>query len=79
MRLLIERDDGSIVEVREIESTPESADTLFFFSGYTLYPSDMDAMEEALSRKTGRRCVVLDRKIEKIMGISMGGTAPQQK
>lgn len=59
MRLLIEKDDSAIVEVKDICSIPSDADVLVFHSSVHLKSDDIARIEEFLSKKTMRRCVVL--------------------
>ena len=69
MRVLIEHDDGKLVEAREIESVPPTADTLIFFTRIALRRVDLEQIEKQLSKKTGKRCVVLDSYMEKVVGV----------
>ena len=69
MRVLIERDDGILVEAREIESIPPDADTLIFFTRVFMRRADLENIEKRLSEKTGKRCVVLDRGMERVAGV----------
>lgn len=69
MRVLIEQDNGEIVEVKEIESVPPAADTLIFFTRVAIRQADMERFEKQLSEKTGKRCVVLNHYVEKVVGV----------
>lgn len=69
MRVLIEQDNGEVIEAREIESIPPVADTLIFFTRVTIRRADLESIEKQLSKKTGKRCVVLDHYIEKVVGV----------
>lgn len=63
MRVLIEQDNGKIIEARKIESVPPAADTLIFFTRVAIRRVDIENIEKQLSEKTGKRCVVLDHYI----------------
>lgn len=69
MRVLIEQDNGKIVEAREIECVPSTADTLIFFTRMAIRRVDLESIEKQLSEKTGKSCVVLDRYMEKVVGV----------
>lgn len=69
MRVLIEQDNGAVVEAREIESVPPAADTLIFFTRVSMRRVDLETIEKQLSKKTGKRCVVLDHYMEKVVGV----------
>lgn len=69
MRVLIEQDNGTILEAREIESVPPAADTLIFFTNMVMRRADLEQLEKQLSEKTGKRCIVLHPYIEKVVGV----------
>lgn len=69
MRILIEQDNGVIIEAREIESVSPAADILVFLSGHTMKKSDTEYLEACLHEKTGKKCVVLPPHIEKVVGV----------
>lgn len=69
MRVLIEQDNGTILEAREIESVPSAADTLIFFTNMVMRRADLEQLEKQLSEKTGKRCIVLHPYIEKVVGV----------
>ncbi len=54
MRVLIEQDNGELVEAREIESVPPAADTLIFFTRVSMRRADLEDIEKRLSEKTGK-------------------------
>lgn len=69
MRVLIEQDNGAIVEVREIEGVQPDADTLVFFTQIAMRKEDLEALENRLSEKIGKTCVVLDHYIQQVVGV----------
>jgi len=69
MRILIEQDNGEIVEAREIESVPTDSGILIFFGQYAMKNDRIRDLEEELNKKTGKTCVVLPAYIDKVIGI----------
>lgn len=69
MRILIEQDDGAVVEAREIESVPPGSGILIFFGQYAMKNERMKELEEELSKKTGKICIILPAHIDKVIGI----------
>ena len=77
MRVLIEQDDGAIIEAKEIEGISATADVLLFFVNCFMRRIEETCLEEVLSEKTGKKCVVLNSSIEKVVGIP--GTASRDR
>lgn len=74
MRILIETDEGRTVEARAIEGVPPGTDTLVFLGSVAMKKIDLEELEADLSRKTGKRCVILPPYIEKVVGVQRGDT-----
>ena len=68
MRLLIEKDDGELVPVKEIESVSPDSSILLLHSCNYLRKDDMESIEKIMSEKTGKTCVVLPIGIDKVFG-----------
>ncbi len=70
MKLILEKDEGIQVEVRDIVNLDKDSKILFFFLNGHFREQDIINIEESLSSKTGRKCIVLDSIFkDKIMGI----------
>lgn len=70
MKLFIEADNGELTELREIDSIPQSCDVLLFFSNRCMLSNaQKDEMEKAMTDKIGKKCVLIDGNIEKVVGI----------
>lgn len=69
MRVLIEQDGGELVEVRDIKSVSPAADILIFFTKAFMRQADLEQLESQLSNITGKRCVMLNPCIEKVVGV----------
>lgn len=70
MKLIIEKDNGTRVEVSEINLLDADNNILFFFLNYRLREKDIEVIEEKLTSKIGKQCVVLDNLFaSKIMGV----------
>lgn len=59
MRLLIKKDDSTVVEVKDICFIPVDADVLVLRCSAHLRSDDFAEFEDALSKKTMKRCIVL--------------------
>lgn len=70
MKLFIEKDDRTKVEISEINSLDGESEILFFFLNTHLRKKDTQNIEEELNTKTGKKCIVLDNLfVSKIMGV----------
>lgn len=70
MKLFLEKDNGEKIELKEITGASENSKTLFFFLNFHLREKDIEVIEENLTSKIGKQCVVLDNLFaSKIMGI----------
>ena len=69
MRILIEKDDGELVPVKEIETVSPDSSILLLHSGNYLRKDDMEGIEKIMSEKTGKTCVVLPIGIDKVFGV----------
>ena len=69
MNLLIEQDDGSIVELKELVGADDAADVLIALSTHHLQSDYRMRIEEEMTRTTGKRWVILPPFIEKIVGV----------
>lgn len=68
MRLLIEKDDGERVPVKEIETVSPDSSVLLLHSVNYLRKDDIEGIEKIMSEKTGKPCVVLPIGIDKVFG-----------
>lgn len=69
MRLLLEKDDGAVVEIRAIEGVPSDTNLLLMQTAFVMSARDTIALENKLTEKTGFTCVILPRAIDKVIGI----------
>lgn len=69
MKLLIEQDDGSIVELKELVGVDDAANVLIALSKHHLQSDYRMRIEEEMTRITGKRWVILPPCIEKVVGI----------
>lgn len=70
MKLILQNNDNSTVEIREIESLDKNSEMLFFFLNTRLCETDIKKIENDLSNKIGKKVIVLDILFkEKILGI----------
>jgi len=70
VKLFLEKDNGEKIELKEITGASENSKTLFFFLNFHLREKDIEVIEENLTSKIGKQCVVLDNLFaSKIMGI----------
>lgn len=69
MKLHIEQDDGSIVELKELVGVDNAANVLIALSTHHLQSDYRMRIEEEMARTTGKRWVILPPFIEKIVGV----------
>lgn len=69
MRLLIEQDNGAIVEVKEIEGVGEASNTLIVMCNAHLKSNDAERIADGITKVTGKRCIILPPYITKIVGV----------
>lgn len=70
MKLLLQNDDNTTVEIKEITSLNKNSEVLFFFLKGCYRQEDITIMENKLQDKIGKKVVIIDNRFaEKIMGI----------
>ena len=70
MKLLLQNDDGAMVEIKEIEGLDKDSEVLFFFLKQNLRIEDREKLVERLKEITGRKVVILSPCFEcKIVGL----------
>lgn len=69
MKLIAEKDDGTQIEIKEIGNVPKSCSMLLFTTSYMLSKSDQKAFEDCLTKRTGKKCILLPNCIDKIYGM----------
>ena len=67
-RLLLEKDDGALVEIKEIDSISESANVLIFMCSVYMKKEDKKLTQDTLSELTGKQCVILGPEFAKVIG-----------
>ena len=65
MKLYIE-DDNRKIEIKEIEKVSDG-EILFFMLNSVYRPEDIKQMENELTTKTNRKCIVLDARFDKVL------------
>lgn len=68
VRIWIEKDDGELVPVKEIETVSPDSSVLLLHSINYLRKDDIEGIEKIMSEKTGKTCVVLPIGIDKVFG-----------
>ena len=68
MRIYVE-DNGSKVEVKEIETCSDKNNVLIFLIRPRMRESDIETIEKELTSKIGKQCVVLDGMFDKVLGV----------
>lgn len=69
IKLLIEQDDGAMVEVKEIEGVSSATNVLILISEMRLSNSESDRIVAELARITGKQCIILPPYIKKVIGV----------
>ena len=61
--------DNEFIKVKEIETINENSECLIFSLKCRIREEELMRMEEMLTLKTGKNCVVLDYLVDKVVGI----------
>lgn len=70
MKLYLENDNGERFPIKEIEETfDKDCGVLFFMVDQLLTGEKVHEMQDFLQQKTGKECIVLDRRFTKVLGI----------
>ena len=70
MKLYMESDNGTRIEVKEISSINPDAGVLIFFISRRLRYEDLAMLQEELSTRTNKHCIILEDYFkDKIYGI----------
>ena len=69
MKVYIENDNGARVEVKEIEAVNLNSDLIILMTDMRLMLRDKEIIEETMSEKMGKKCVVIDGMFTKVLGI----------
>lgn len=69
MKLIAEKNDGTQIEIKEIQDISESCGMLLFTTSCILSKSDREVFEEYLTKQTGKKCILLPNCIDKIYGM----------
>lgn len=69
MKLVMEQDGGSIVELKDLVGIDDAANVLIALSTHHLQSDYRMRIEEEMARTTGKRWVILPPFIEKIVGV----------
>ena len=68
MELYIKEND-KFIKVKEIETTNENSECLIFMLNCRIRDCDRINMEQELTIKTGKQCIVLDGIVNKAVGV----------
>jgi hypothetical protein len=60
MKLVLLKEDGAQVEIKQIQGLPKDAKILFFFIDRTLRRDDLEEMENYIQNKVNQKVVILD-------------------
>jgi hypothetical protein len=69
MKLFLENDSGSRIEVKEIESLDKESDMLLLTMNVRMRTTDIESIEKYMSAKTGKKCIILDSMFDKVLSI----------
>lgn len=69
MKLYFKDDDGKEIEVREIDKLDKDSDVIFFMLNIRLKHEDIRYYEEYMTNKVGKKCIVINSDINKILSM----------
>lgn len=69
MRLLIEEENGALVEVKKLEGVSAASKALVLMCSVRLHPDTACATQEIVERATGKRCVILGPEFAQVIGV----------
>lgn len=72
MKAVVELENGKTVEFRHIQGIDDSDTALLLFSNRYLTGNHTTQMENELSSRIGRRCIILPPFITNVMGVTSG-------
>lgn len=72
MKILVEQDNGKLVELREVEGIDNQSNLIIALCRVYLKDEDRIRIEHELNKSTGKRFVLLPPYIEKIVGVQSG-------
>lgn len=69
MKLYLEKNDGTKIELKEVETIGKECDIVLLMLKVRLSPIDQEKIEEIMSEKIGKKCVVLDSMVDRVLGM----------
>jgi len=69
VKLLLQDDYNVMTQLRDIQTVSPESKVLIFFINYAIRPDNLKTLEDSLSEKTGMKCIVLDSRFEKVLGV----------
>lgn len=69
MKLCLHKDDGQIMELKEIKGIDKENDIIVFQTRMMLPESEIKRMEGYLSNKFNKKCIVLDSRVIRVFGL----------
>lgn len=69
MKIYIENDDGTKIEVKEIKTLSKDSEVVLLMIDMHMRPTDLDMLEKRYTDKIGKQCVILDSVFTKVLGV----------
>ena len=69
MKLYLEKNDGTMIELKEVETIGKECDIVLLMLKVRLNLIDQEKIEEIMSEKMGKKCVVLDSMVDRVLGM----------
>lgn len=69
MKLIIKDDNGHETELKEIETLNKDSDIVFLMLNVRLRTEDIKNYETFMTNKIGKKCIVLNNDIAKLMSM----------
>jgi hypothetical protein len=69
MKLYIKDNNNNEIELKEIDTINKDCNVLLLLMHHRLMPEDINRIEQRMTDKIGKRCVIIDSVIDKVVGI----------
>lgn len=69
MDIYLEKDDGTRVKLKEVMTLDKDCEVLFLMLNNRLHLSDQEQIEQYMSKKIGKKCIVMDAMVDRVLGM----------
>jgi hypothetical protein len=69
MKLWLENDNGTMIELKELTDIKAGAEVLFFKTSCRIMDFGKETITDMLESKTGKRCIILDPMFDRVFSL----------